>query len=107
MEMGTGMENVQIVKVDVAVVEECGYPEYDNRDDEGKTDGPKEIVNDSQESLEGRALDDMAEILEYNDYCLQYTKMYYGCNNIVIVYLGYCCLFIDPGLGFRCLKAVL
>ncbi|KAK1939067.1 hypothetical protein X943_000212 [Babesia divergens] len=64
MEMGTDMENVQIVKVDVAVVEEYGGPEYDNRDDEGKTDGPKEIVDDSQESVEGRALDDKAELVK-------------------------------------------
>ncbi|KAK1932178.1 hypothetical protein X943_001801 [Babesia divergens] len=64
MEMGTDMKNVQIVNVDVAEVKECGGPEYDNRDEELKTNGPKEIVNDSQESLEGRALDDMAELVK-------------------------------------------
>ncbi|KAK1932170.1 hypothetical protein X943_003930 [Babesia divergens] len=64
MEMGTDMKNVLFEKVDVAVVEECGYPECDNSDEEGETNRPKEIVNDSQESLEGRALDDMAELVK-------------------------------------------
>ncbi|KAK1937530.1 hypothetical protein X943_002611 [Babesia divergens] len=64
MEMGMDVENVQTVKVDVAEVEEYGCPEYQNRDEEGKTNMPKEIVNDSQESLEGRALDDKAELVK-------------------------------------------
>ncbi|KAK1938716.1 hypothetical protein X943_003731 [Babesia divergens] len=63
MEMGTDMENVQIVKVDVAAVKEYGGPEYEDRYDERKTDVPKEIVNDSQESLEG-ALDDIFELVK-------------------------------------------
>ncbi|KAK1937963.1 hypothetical protein X943_001907 [Babesia divergens] len=73
------MENVQFVKVHVAAVEECGCPEHENRDDEEETNVPNEIVNDSQESLEGRALNDKAELVkevfagffEYNHYCLQ------------------------------------
>ncbi|KAK1939125.1 LOW QUALITY PROTEIN: hypothetical protein X943_003937 [Babesia divergens] len=55
------MKNVQFVKVNVAVVEEYGGPEHEKRDEELKTDVPNEIVNDSQERPEGRALDDMAE----------------------------------------------
>ncbi|KAK1938469.1 hypothetical protein X943_001512 [Babesia divergens] len=62
MEMGTDMKNVQIVNVDVAEVKEYGGPKQEKRDEEGKTDVPKEIVNDSHESLEGGALDDNAEI---------------------------------------------
>ncbi|KAK1933773.1 hypothetical protein X943_002244 [Babesia divergens] len=58
------MENFQIVKVDVAAVKEYGSPEQERRDEEGETDVPKEIVNDSQESLEGRALDDKAELVK-------------------------------------------
>ncbi|KAK1939118.1 hypothetical protein X943_002843 [Babesia divergens] len=64
MEMGTDMENVQIVKVDVAEVKEYEDSEYENRDDEGETYVPKEIVNDSQEILEGRALDDKDELVK-------------------------------------------
>ncbi|KAK1940749.1 hypothetical protein X943_001664 [Babesia divergens] len=64
MEMGTDVENVQIVKVDVAEVKEYGGPKQESRDEEGETDVPKEIVNDSQESLEGRALDDKAELVK-------------------------------------------
>ncbi|KAK1940743.1 LOW QUALITY PROTEIN: hypothetical protein X943_003018 [Babesia divergens] len=72
MEMGTDMKNVQIVKVDVAEVKEYGGPEYDNRDDEGKMDGPKEGFNDSQESLEGRTLDDKVELVkEVFDFVVQ------------------------------------
>ncbi|KAK1936176.1 hypothetical protein X943_001850 [Babesia divergens] len=51
--MGTDMKNVLFEKVDVAAVKEYRGPEQENSDDEGKTDGPKEIVDDSQESLEG------------------------------------------------------
>ncbi|KAK1932149.1 hypothetical protein X943_001485 [Babesia divergens] len=64
MVMGTDMKNVQIVKVKVAAVEEYGSPEQERRDEEGETDVPKEIVNDSQESLEGRALDDIFELVK-------------------------------------------
>ncbi|KAK1936886.1 hypothetical protein X943_002945 [Babesia divergens] len=63
MEMGTDVENVQIVKVDVAEVKEYGGPKQEKRYDERKTDVPKEIVNDSQESLEG-ALDDIFELVK-------------------------------------------
>ncbi|KAK1933768.1 hypothetical protein X943_002730 [Babesia divergens] len=62
MEVGTDMKNFQIVKVDVAAVKEYGSPEHENKYDEGKTNVPNEGVDDSQESLEGRALDDKAEL---------------------------------------------
>ncbi|KAK1934946.1 hypothetical protein X943_003618 [Babesia divergens] len=64
MEMGTDMENVQFVKVDVAEVEEYEGPECDSSDDERKTDGPNKFVNDSQESLERRAFKDKAELVK-------------------------------------------
>ncbi|KAK1940200.1 hypothetical protein X943_001946 [Babesia divergens] len=58
------MENVQIVKVDVTAVKEYGGLEHENRDDDGRTDGPKKLFNDSQECLEGRALDDKPELVK-------------------------------------------
>ncbi|KAK1932168.1 hypothetical protein X943_003293 [Babesia divergens] len=55
---------IQLVELNVI---EIGYhkdPNVKEGVNKGKTDGPKEIVNDSQESLEGRALDDKAELVK-------------------------------------------
>ncbi|KAK1939116.1 hypothetical protein X943_002733 [Babesia divergens] len=62
MEVGVNMQEIQLIELNVI---EIGYDKDPNVKEgvyKGKTNGPKEIVNDSQESLEGRALNDMAEL---------------------------------------------
>ncbi|KAK1939108.1 hypothetical protein X943_001134 [Babesia divergens] len=64
MEVGTGVESVKLNQDDIEEIGQNEEPYINETKEEGKMDGPKEIVNDSQESLEGRALDDMAELVK-------------------------------------------
>ncbi|KAK1939090.1 hypothetical protein X943_002292 [Babesia divergens] len=64
MEVGTDVESVKLNQDDIT---EIGYykdPNVKEGVNKGETNVPNEIVNDSQECLEGRTLDDKAELVK-------------------------------------------
>ncbi|KAK1934353.1 hypothetical protein X943_001218 [Babesia divergens] len=63
MEVGTGVDNVKLNQDDIEEIGQNEEPYIKETEEKGKTDVPKEIVNDSQESLEG-ALDDKPELVK-------------------------------------------
>ncbi|KAK1932142.1 hypothetical protein X943_002834 [Babesia divergens] len=88
MEVGTGVESVKLNQDDITEIGQNEEPYIKETEEEGETNGPKEIVNDSQESLEGRALDDKAELVKE-------------------IFAGFCSTIIIASNTLRCIMVVI
>ncbi|KAK1939097.1 hypothetical protein X943_000293 [Babesia divergens] len=66
MEVGPGVDSVKLNQYDITVIRQNEEPYIKESEEERLTDGPNKSFNDSQESLEGRGLDDKAELVKEN-----------------------------------------